>query len=43
MVRVADGVSARVGKVRAFGNAIVPQVAAEWIKAAQEAIDGEAV
>jgi len=31
--RVANGVSARVGKLRAFGNAIVPQVAAEFIKA----------
>jgi DNA (cytosine-5)-methyltransferase 1 len=29
--RVADGVSADVGLVRGFGNAIVPQVAAEFV------------
>jgi uncharacterized protein YvpB len=31
--RVANGISGRVGKLRAYGNAIVPQVAAEFIKA----------
>lgn len=31
--RVAHGVSARTHKLRAYGNAIVPQVAAEFIKA----------
>lgn len=31
--RVAHGVSQRVAKLRALGNAIVPQVAAEFIKA----------
>jgi DNA (cytosine-5)-methyltransferase 1 len=34
---LAAGVSARVGKLRAAGNAIVPQVAAEFIRAAMEA------
>jgi DNA (cytosine-5)-methyltransferase 1 len=33
MGRVAHGIPARVGKLRAYGNAIVPQVAAEFIKA----------
>jgi hypothetical protein len=30
---LAHGVAARAGKLRAFGNAIVPQVAAEVIRA----------
>lgn len=34
---LAHGVAARVGKLRAFGNAIVPQVAAEVIGAYMEA------
>jgi DNA (cytosine-5)-methyltransferase 1 len=33
---LAHGVSARVAKLRALGNAIVPQVAAEFIRAALE-------
>jgi hypothetical protein len=33
---LAHGVPARVGKLRAAGNAIVPQVAAEFIRACEE-------
>jgi DNA (cytosine-5)-methyltransferase 1 len=33
---LADGVPARMGKLRAFGNAIVPQLAAEFIEACRE-------
>jgi len=33
---LAHGVSNRVGRLRAYGNAIVPQVAAEVIKAFME-------
>ena len=36
--RVADGVSVCVDQQRALGNAIVPQVAAEFISAARDAI-----
>lgn len=32
----ADGVSSRVGQLRAYGNAIVPQVAAEFVAAFME-------
>lgn len=40
MGRVAHGIPARVAKLRALGNAIVPQVAAEFIAASREAIAG---
>lgn len=36
--RVAHGVSANVARVSALGNAIVPQVAAEFIRAAMECV-----
>jgi hypothetical protein len=34
---LAHGVPGRVGRLRGFGNAIVPQVAAEFVRAAREA------
>jgi hypothetical protein len=37
---LAIGITNRVGKLRAFGNAIVPQVAAEFIRAFMEIRDG---
>jgi DNA (cytosine-5)-methyltransferase 1 len=37
---LADGVPGRVGMLRAAGNAIIPQVAAEFIRASLEALDG---
>ena len=36
--QVDVGVSGRVGKLRGYGNAVVPQVAAGFIRAALEAI-----
>jgi DNA (cytosine-5)-methyltransferase 1 len=38
ILAVAHGIPARVGKLRAAGNAIVPQVAAEFIAAAMRSI-----
>ena len=35
---LAHRISARVGKLRAYGNAIVPQVAAEFVKAYMETV-----
>jgi DNA (cytosine-5)-methyltransferase 1 len=35
---LADGLPARVGRLRGYGNAIVPQQAAEFIAAAAEAL-----
>ena len=35
---LAHGVSGRMGRLRAYGNAIIPQVAAEFIKAVQGAV-----
>lgn len=34
---LAHGVSARVGKIRAYGNAVVPELAAEFVRAYMEA------
>lgn len=36
---MANGISARVGRLRGYGNAIVPQVAAEFVKSFFEACD----
>jgi DNA (cytosine-5)-methyltransferase 1 len=36
---LAHGVSGRVGKLRGYGNAIVPELAAEFIQASEEALE----
>jgi DNA (cytosine-5)-methyltransferase 1 len=38
---LADGVPARVGKLRAYGNAIVPELAAEFIRAMREVMEAD--
>ncbi len=40
---LADGFSGRVGLLRGYGNGIVPQLAAEFIKASVEAINARAI
>ena len=37
---LADGIPNRVGQIRAYGNAIVPQVAAKFIRAARDSVGG---
>lgn len=36
--KVDDGIPARVGRLRAYGNAIVPPLAAEFVRASMEAM-----
>jgi DNA (cytosine-5)-methyltransferase 1 len=38
MDRVAHGIPGKMGRLRGFGNAIVPQIATEFIQASVEAI-----
>ena len=37
-LEISDGIPARVGRLRAYGNAIVPQVGAVFVRAVMDCI-----